>query len=69
MYWRYGIFACFSAGALAVFVGASNELGEFRTGVMAAWLGAVPAALAGGLASAGGRETPVVGRGAPAYCA
>ena len=34
-----------------LFVGASNELGEFRAGVVAAWLGAVPAALAGGLAT------------------
>ena len=32
----------------ALFVGASNELGEFRAGAVAAWLGAVPAALAGG---------------------
>jgi hypothetical protein len=34
-----------------LFVGASNELGEFRAGLVAAWLGAVPAALAGGLAT------------------
>ena len=32
-----------------LFVGATNELGEFRAGLMAAWLGAVPAALAGGI--------------------
>lgn len=32
----------------AVFIGASNELGEFRAGVMAAWWGTVPAVLAGG---------------------
>jgi hypothetical protein len=32
-----------------LFVGATNELGEFRAGLVAAWLGAVPAALAGGL--------------------
>ena len=32
-----------------LFVGATNELGEFRAGVVAAWLGAVPAALAGGI--------------------
>jgi hypothetical protein len=32
-----------------LFVGCTNELGEFRAGAMAAWLGAVPAALAGGL--------------------
>jgi MFS family permease len=31
----------------SLFVGASNELGEFRAGTVAAWLGAVPAALAG----------------------
>jgi hypothetical protein len=32
-----------------LFVGATNELGEFRAGLIAAWLGAVPAALAGGI--------------------
>jgi len=32
-----------------LFVGCTNELGEFRAGMMAAWLGAVPAALAGGI--------------------
>lgn len=32
-----------------LFVGCTNELGEFRAGTMAAWLGAVPAALAGGI--------------------
>jgi MFS family permease len=32
-----------------VFVGASNELGEFESGVTAAWLGTVPAILAGGV--------------------
>jgi MFS family permease len=32
-----------------LFVGCTNELGEFRAGLMAAWLGAVPAALAGGV--------------------
>ena len=32
-----------------LFVGASNELGEFRAGMVAARLGAVPAALAGGI--------------------
>jgi MFS family permease len=31
-----------------VFIGASNELGEFRAGVMAAWIGAVAAVTAGG---------------------
>jgi MFS family permease len=32
-----------------VFVGASNEFGEFESGVTAAWLGAVPAVVAGGI--------------------
>ena len=32
-----------------VFVGASNELGEFRAGVMAAWIGVVPAVVLGGV--------------------
>jgi len=32
-----------------VFVGASNELGEFESGVTAAWLGTVPAIVAGGI--------------------
>lgn len=32
-----------------VFLGASNELGEFRAGFMAAWLGAVPAVVFGGV--------------------
>src|SRR3546814_16483087 len=32
-----------------LFVGSSNELGEFRAGSSAALLGAVPAAVAGGL--------------------
>jgi len=32
-----------------LFVGCTNELGEFRAGMMAAWLGVVPAALAGGV--------------------
>lgn len=31
-----------------VFIGASNELGEFRAGVVAAWLGAVTAVVIGG---------------------
>ncbi|MBV8029872.1 MAG: MFS transporter [Betaproteobacteria bacterium] len=31
-----------------LFVGAANEFGDFRAGMAAAWLGAVPAALAGG---------------------
>ena len=32
-----------------VFIGASNELGEFRAGVMAAWIGAVSAVAVGGV--------------------
>ncbi|MGO7204453.1 MFS transporter, partial [Rhizobium ruizarguesonis] len=32
-----------------VFVGASNELGEFRAGTMAALFGAVPAVVIGGI--------------------
>ncbi|MEO1747363.1 MAG: MFS transporter [Pseudomonadota bacterium] len=31
-----------------VFIGASNELGEFRAGFVAAWIGAVPAVILGG---------------------
>jgi MFS family permease len=34
----------------AVFIGASNELGEFESGVTAAWWGTVPAVLVGGVA-------------------
>ncbi len=34
-----------------VFIGASNELGEFESGVTAAWLGAVRAAVVGGVAT------------------
>ncbi len=35
----------------AVFIGASNELGEFESGALAALIGAVPAVAAGGLAT------------------
>jgi MFS family permease len=35
----------------AIFIGASNELGEFESGVTAAWLGLVPAIVAGGVAT------------------
>jgi MFS family permease len=31
-----------------LFIGAANEFGDFRAGLVAAWLGAVPAVLAGG---------------------
>jgi MFS family permease len=34
-----------------LFVGTSNTLGEFESGLLAAWLGAVPSALIGGLGS------------------
>jgi MFS family permease len=33
----------------SVFIGASNELGEFESGVTAAWFGVVPAAMLGGV--------------------
>jgi len=33
----------------SVFIGASNELGEFESGVTAAWFGAVPAVVLGGI--------------------
>jgi MFS family permease len=36
-----------------VFVGASNELGEFESGITAAWLGVVPAVVVGGVATCG----------------
>ena len=32
----------------SVFIGSSNELGEFESGVTAAWWGLVPAILVGG---------------------
>jgi hypothetical protein len=32
-----------------LFVGTSNELGDFRAGAVAAWIGALPAVLAGGV--------------------
>lgn len=34
-----------------VFIGASNELGEFESGTLAAFVGAVPTVVAGGLAT------------------
>lgn len=36
-----------------VFIGASNELGEFRAGTMAAFIGAVPAVVLGGVGAIG----------------
>ncbi len=32
-----------------LFIGASNELGEFESGITAAWFGAVPAVIIGGV--------------------
>jgi len=32
-----------------VFIGASNELGEFESGVTAQWLGTVPSVVVGGI--------------------
>jgi hypothetical protein len=32
-----------------IFIGASNELGQFESGVTAAWFGAVPAVVLGGI--------------------
>jgi hypothetical protein len=37
----------------AIFIGASNELGEFESGITAAWLGLVPAIVVGGVATLG----------------
>jgi hypothetical protein len=33
----------------SMFTGSSGSLGEFRAGVIAAWLGAVPSAMIGGI--------------------
>jgi hypothetical protein len=32
-----------------IFIGASNELGQFESGITAQWFGAVPAVVLGGL--------------------
>ena len=41
----------------AVFIGASNELGEFESGVTASWFGVVPSVVIGGCATlARGRD-------------
>ncbi len=37
----------------AVFIGASNELGEFESGITASWFGLVPAVVLGGIATLG----------------
>ncbi|EAU67148.1 hypothetical protein STIAU_0499, partial [Stigmatella aurantiaca DW4/3-1] len=36
-----------------VFIGASNELGDFESGATAQWLGVVPAVVAGGVGTCG----------------
>jgi hypothetical protein len=36
-----------------LFIGASNELGEFESGTTAAWFGTVPAVVLGGLGTLG----------------
>ena len=41
------------AAVNTVFIGASNELGEFESGVLAAWVGVVPAVVLGGLGTLG----------------
>jgi uncharacterized membrane protein len=33
----------------SLFAGTSNQLGDFRAGMMAAWIGAIPAVLVGGV--------------------
>jgi len=37
------------AAVNSMFIGTSNQLGEFESGVTAAWFGVVPAALIGGV--------------------
>ena len=37
----------------SLFIGASNQLGDFRAGVSAAWFGTVPAVLMGGVGAIG----------------
>ncbi len=37
----------------SIFIGASNELGEFESGITAGWFGLIPAILLGGVASVG----------------
>ena len=36
-----------------MFISASNELGEFESGLMAGWIGTVPAVVVGGLGTIG----------------
>ena len=40
---------CRELAVNSMFTGSSGSLGEFRAGMVAAWLGAVPSALIGGL--------------------
>ncbi len=40
-----------------IVAGTSNEIGEFRAGAMAAFFGAVPAVLFGGVAAVAGRRS------------
>jgi hypothetical protein len=41
-------------GAVSMlFIGASNELGEFESGITAAWFGTIPAVIVGGLGTLG----------------
>jgi len=37
------------SAANSVFIGSSNQLGEFESGVTAAWFGVVPAIIIGGI--------------------
>jgi hypothetical protein len=37
------------AAVNVLFIGASNELGEFESGLAAAWFGAIPAVILGGV--------------------
>ena len=39
------------ASVVNIFIGSSNELGEFESGITAKWFGTVPAVVAGGVGS------------------
>ncbi len=45
----------------AVFIGASNELGEFESGVTAKWLGLVRSVVVGGVATSSWRVSGCAG--------
>ena len=45
----------------SIFIGASNEVGQFESGITAAWLGAVPAVVLGGIGTI--RDRRLCGRG------